>query len=437
MQSYIRATNFDQAWLNFEGNTPLEPLVGGKPNPFYVQRPGEDVDRLLETLAQPFYEPPKQFYSGHRGCGKSTEMARIAVNPEIRARYYPVHFSIRKVADVNNIDFKDVLLAIGGALIRSFVSTGRKLPPSLQRDLDGWRGTWQEELIHGARFQGIEAEGGLEALFFQAGLKLKLEPETRRTIRQIIERDITGLISLIDEITDAIQEQENRTPLLLIDDLDKVPLASAKEIFYNNRETMLQPRCAIVYTVTSSLFYSPEFEAIRGQAIFLPNIRLNIRGTNRIDRAGFKTMREFVDKRMSLDLIVPNALNHAIQISGGVFREMTRVMRFAIWHGRKYEKIQMKDVRHAEAEIRGEFMRMLTAEQRQILKHVARHNQYDEPAKLAPLLQNLAVLEYFNHEPWVDVHPALLRLVSGSTEDAAFKDEAEIQAELQANESDG
>lgn len=137
-------------------------------------------------------------------------------------------------------------------------------------------------------------DGGLFQFFLNAGLKIKLEPATRTTLRQVIERDITGLIDVIDHIAQAIQERENRLPLLLIDDLDKPDLHAAQDVFYAHRETMLQPHCAIVYTVSSPLFYSPGFEAIRDRAIFLPNIQLHARGQARADRAGYKTMRDFV-----------------------------------------------------------------------------------------------------------------------------------------------
>ncbi len=427
---YLRADDFDRAWLNFELDLPLDPCPDGKPNPFYVERPGNVVGQLEESLLAPFYQAPKFFFSGHRGCGKSTEMRRLAVNPEILKRYYPIHFTIRDEADVNNLDFKDILLALGGRLYREYTSRGKQLSPNLEKALTQWRGSIEEEIVHSSRFRGLEVEGGLFGFFAQAGLKMKLEPATRKTIRQVIERDITGLIDVIDNIAAAIQEQEQRMPLLLIDDLDKPDLKTAQDIFYAHRETMLQPHCAIVYTVSSPLFYSPEFEAIRDRAIFLPNIKLHARGQTRAERSGYKTMRDFVGKRMDLALIGPQALKHAIQISGGVFRELSRVMRFALRNGRKNGKILLEHVRLAEAEIRGEYRRILSGEQRTTLQKVHATNSYDEPEKIAPLLQILAALEYADDEPWCDVHPALIPLlqenghVANETENALAQNDA-------------
>lgn len=408
---YIRAEDFDRAWLNFELDLPLVPLNDGRPNPFYVDRPGNPIAELVDALLAPYFQPPKFFFSGHRGCGKSTELRRIAVDPKILSKFYPVHFTIRDEADINNLDFKDVLFAIGGRMYRDYKAHGRRLPQQLENELESWRGKVEEEIVRGDRYGGIEAQGGLDVFFTSIALRMKLEPATRHEVRQVIERNVIGLVDVINKIAIAIQAQEKKLPLLLIDDLDKPDLSAARQIFHGHRETMLQPNCAIVYTVTSPLFYSAEFEAIRDRAIFLPNVKLHAQGQTRHQREGYKTMQEFVAKRLNTELITPRALNEAVRVSGGVFREMARVMRSAIRRARKDGRIELEHVRSAEAEIRGEYRRLLTAEQRGLLKRVYEENRLDDPDKIAPLLQILALLEYANGEPWYDVHPALVPLL--------------------------
>lgn len=422
---YIVGADFDRAWLNFELDLPLEMEPDGHPNPFYVDRPGNPLAELEQALLAPFYQLPKRFFSGHRGCGKSTELRRLAINPEIRAKFWPVHFTILDEADPHNLDYRDVLLAIGGQVYRQYRAEGGRLPKKLLNELDQFRGQVENEItITPGRVteSGIEAQ--LDAFFAQAGLRLKLEPKTRQVIRQVIEQDITGLIELLNIISTAIYNQSQRWPLVLIDDLDKPDLPIARDIFYDHRGAMLQPNIAIVYTVSSPLFYSPEFEAIRDRAIFLPNVKLHPhQSAKERDAEGYRTMRAFVHKRMRPHLITKEALNEAIRASGGVFREMCRLMRYAIGRVRVGDATQVEPqhVNRAAAEIRNEYRRILTADQRNLLKEVHKHNRLDHPDALAPLMQMLAALEYRNDENWCDVHPVLIKLLeensNGGNED--------------------
>ncbi len=413
---YLLATDLDRAWLNFELDLPLEPGPNGERNPFYVDRPGNPLARLEQELLAPYRTPPKFFFSGHRGCGKSTELRRLAVSPGILKKYWPLHFTIRDEADINNLDFKDVLLAIGGRLYREYRKKHGKLPEQLLKELHEWRGTIETEVktMLSGRVADIEFEAGIEAFFANAGLKMKLEPKTRTELRQVFERNLTGLIDVVNKITYSIHAQEKRVPLILIDDLDKPDLEKSREIFYEHRETMLQPNVPIVYTVSSPLFYSPEFQAIRDRAIFLPNVKLHAQGNVQAhDAKGYATMTEFVHKRMSPDLIAPEALQLAISMSGGVFREMARLVRGAVSRARIEGRglVALEDVQKVAAEVRGEYRRFLTKEQRSLLREIRGHNRYDEPDKIAPLLQMLAVLEYANGEPWCDIHPVLHALL--------------------------
>ncbi len=418
---YILATDLDRAWLNFELDLPLEPGLGGAPNPFYVDRPDNPVAALEEALRLPFLTPPKIFFSGLRGCGKSTELYRIAVNPDITRLYWPVHFSIRHGPGVDNLDYRDVLLEIGGQMYRQYRERGGKLSGDLVKELDAFRGHVEKEvIITPGRMAGTEVDAKLNAFFAEAGVKIKLEPQTRAIVRQVIEQNIRGLIDLLNLIAYEILQAEHRWPLVLIDDLDKPDLGRSREIFYDHRETMTQPNVPIVYTIASPLFYQPEVRDLLGIPIFLPNVKLHERGQTELISDGYHTLRMFIRKRMEPALIADDALDAATRISGGVFRELCRVMRSAIGYAkqarRPQPRIEPDDVRKAEAEIRAYYWRFLSQDDRRILRGIRRYNQYNMPDKVAPLLQSLAAVEYANGEPWCDVHPVLIKLLDETAE---------------------
>ena len=412
---YIRANDFDRAWLNFELDLPLKPEKNGKPNHFYIDRPGNPISELIDGLLAPFYRPPKFFFSGHRGCGKSTELLHLLSNTEIQKKYWPINFSIREEADIIDLDFRDILLAIGGRLFREYRRRGGELPDQLLKELNSWKGKVEREIstIQEGR-SSLEMSASIDAFFASVGLKTKLEPATRIEIRQVLENDITGLIAIINHIATTIYTKERLIPLLLIDDMDKPDLEKARAIFHDRREIIMQPNCAIVYTVSSALFYSKEFDSIRDQALFLPNINLHPpMNPNVHNKEGYDALRKFVHLRMSTSLIEDSALEQAVTFSGGVFRELARIMRTAIGHARRRNAAQIDctDIDWAATEIRNEYRRILDKEDIKLLKKVAENNHLEYSDRLRPLMQLLALLEYRNGENWCDVHPVLRKLL--------------------------
>jgi hypothetical protein len=415
---YLIATDFDRAWLNFELDLPLKPGPNGKANPFYIDRPGNPINELTDALLAPFYRPPKFFFSGHRGCGKSTELLHLLSNLEIQKKYWPINFSIREETDIIDIDFRDVLLAIGSRLFREYRKKGGDLPEQLLKELNGWKGKVEKEIstILNGRMSEVEIGASVEAFFVNAGMKMKLEPATRVVLRQIVETDITGLIAIINHIAAAIYSQERRIPLVLIDDMDKPELDRARAIFHDHREIMMQPNCAIVYTVSSALFYSKEFDSIRDQALFLPNINLHpFTDPNKNNREGYRILEKFVSVRMDPGLIDPKALEQAITYSGGVFRELARIIRTTIGRARRRKAIciEVEDVEWSATEIRNEYRRILDREDIKLLKKIQENNQLEYTDRIRPLLQLLALLEYRDQdqENWCDVHPVLRKML--------------------------
>jgi hypothetical protein len=116
---------------------------------------------------------------------------------------------------------------------------------------------------------------------------------------------------------------------------------------------------------------------------------------------------------MDPGLIDKQALEDAITYSGGVFREMARVMRTAIGRARRRNasRVEIADIDWATTEIRNEYRRILDKTDLQFLKKIHETNRLEYNDRLRPLLQLLAILEYRNGENWCDIHPVLRRLL--------------------------
>jgi len=406
-----RANTLDDAWSNFDPRLPLE-----SGSPFYVSRPGDPLSEFIHALLQE-KQPPKYFFAGHRGSGKSTELNRLAESPAIQMRFLPVKFSVFEVCDVNNLSYVDVLLAIGAQMYVGGVSQGCTLDRNLVRELDGWKGQVVERLqAKGAVFEG-GAGIDLSQFFLATLLKIKTEHSTRESIRQVIEPRLSELIEKINLIAAGIQASGKRQVLVIIDDLDKPPLEQARKLFYDAYAPMTQPACAIVYTVPVAILFSDAFMAIRESSVFLPNVKLHQQGQReQRAEAGYATMREFVLRRMDESLITRPALQSATRLSGGVFREMAYLMRTAITNARRRgaTRVEQPDVAWAESQLRNPLMRLLSDEDFALLRRIRDENPHrlPDPAKHARLLHILAVLQYANAQEWFDVHPTLVEVLS-------------------------
>ena len=404
---FVKATDLDEAWSNFD---PLLPLPSGCP--FYVERPGRPLEQLTLALLRRYVSPPKYFFTGYRGSGKSTELNRLADDPGVKQNYFIVKFSVKDVCDVNNLSYVDVLLAIGAQVFVQYTEQGGKLGEDLLAELEGWKGRIVERLqAKGAVFE-TGAGFDVRAFFLSALLKVKTEHSTREIIRNEIEPRLSELIEKVNLIVTAIQAREDRPVLVVIDDLDKPTLDQAKSIFYGAFTAITQPVCAIVYTVPVAILFSEAFMRIRENCFPLPNVKLHERGQQE-EKAdeGYETMRNLVFSRMEESLIEPDALEAAITLSGGVFREMAFTMRTAISNAlrRGASKVGAPDIAWAESQLRNPLLRLLSDEDFALLREVRNANPFrlPEPEKNARLLHILAILQYADGPDWFDVHPAL------------------------------
>ncbi len=405
----VRATTLEEAWSRFDPQTPLP--VG---SPFYVEREDNPLGRLQRGLLLVKSRPPKYFFAGHRGSGKSTELNRLVAALQIKERYWPVKFSVRDMCDLNYLTHVEVLLAIGGQIVNQYTAGGGRIKDSLSVRLEGWQGRIVERL----KSKHIEIDSGIGLdigkFFLSALLKAKREQYTREIVHQEIGASLSELIEIINEISTEVLVQSKRQVLIVVDDMDKPPLHISRKLFEDGFTSLTQPTCAITYTVPVAIYFDPAFAQMRDCSYFLPNIKLHERGQHGQSHAsGVRTMRHCVLARMDNDLITREALDEAVRASGGVFREIAHIVQLAIDHALAHDNacVQMDGVTWAADQIRSSFWRLLNDEAYRLLLDVRATNEIRQPDRLGPLFHLLAVLEYTNGENWCDVHPVLDRML--------------------------
>lgn len=417
------AKDLDQIYMNFD---PARPLPGV--SEFYVKRKRNPLASMKRTLLHDSFVAPKLLFSGHTGSGKSTELNRLMAYPEIQEKYFTVHYSIRDVLDPAGLEYTDLLLSIGAQIyIKATDEANLKLEAGILDELRKWIGTIETEESHQ---DNMGTELGADLKILQA--RLKTGHTSRISIRRKIEVRLPEFISATNLIIADVEQKLNKKVLVVVDDLDKPDLKVAHELFYERKTSLTLPNCGIIYTIPIALHYALEAgQVIRSftKSYVLPNITINRHADRSPDADGHAVMREFIEKRMSLDLIDENALEHAISISGGVFREMARIMEMAADSAdeRGAEKIERQDIEDAESEIGNEFRRMLEPEHYKVLRDIYETKRLEVSDRIlkeihetrdlnvseiiAKLYHSLSILEYRNKKAWYDIHPVIIPLL--------------------------
>lgn len=408
-----KAIDLENAWANFDPYLPLH-----ADSPFYVSRPHEPLKALHKQLllSRRFGKIPKYFFSGHRGSGKSTEMNRLAADEQIRENFVVIHYSIRDYADVNDLDHTDVLFTLGAQMFVQYTDPDGayrgKLKPALLKELSGLQNRIVERTHMEGKNISLESEAGLRAYFLTALGKAKAEQSSRREVRQVLEPRSSEWISHINLIAATISAAEQKQVLIIIDDLDKPDLKTAEHLFHNKINLLQQPNIPIIYTVPIAIFYTHQFTTISEGRQFLPSIKLFGRDGRRVEE-NFSVMRQIVGQRMDLRLIADDALDHLVRMSGGIVRDLTRMMQMGAMEAllADREQIVLADVRRASTELRNEFRRMLTQDDLTTLAKLGGDEEV-RPEEKAPLLFISAAVEYINDQTWEDVHPVVRQLLA-------------------------
>ena len=96
-----------------------------------------DIVRSLSRCIDRSAAPLTQLVSGHRGCGKSTELLRLAKNLEGK-KFFVVYFTADEDLDVGDLEYTDLLVAIIKRLERALSEKGIQIDQRLMEGILMW-----------------------------------------------------------------------------------------------------------------------------------------------------------------------------------------------------------------------------------------------------------------------------------------------------------
>jgi len=394
---------------------PLHPLSEGEELiRFYVGRPHSPLEPLYNYLRVQ-EKPAKVLFMGHRGSGKSTELAKLA--SRMHDRFTVVHFQAGQTLNLNDVQPMDVVLGCGLAILDKVLDRDLDAGNELWADLEAWmRSEILTEAVHVQPSpKPSEVRGSLKFFVGELSAKWGAESATRKTIRPRLQTTLSEFVKRINTVIHRTQGLYGNPPLLLIEDLDKTPLTQARRVFFEEGQLLRLLDCPVVYTFPIALRYSNDYAQIRNNFQYdfkLPNIKINHRdGT--ADEVGRATLTELVLKRADPALFAPGAIDSAVDWCGGLVVDLVRLIQGALLQAivDQSSQVTKEMVDAVAAEIRSDFRAALSSDHYAKLRECALRHDCMNDVAIQEVLHNLALLEYRNSEDWCDVHPIVRPLL--------------------------
>jgi Cdc6-like AAA superfamily ATPase len=401
----------------------VEPLEGDDLDRYYVDlsevRKTEAIAGVSNILD---FQEPEQFttilFTGHRGCGKSTELKRIQKHWE--KDYRVIYLEVDEQTDINDVSYTDFYLIAIKQIEFEMRELKLKLDSRLMDNFEAWFKEVTEETEQSVEssvsIQG-EATLGPEAPFLAKLLvkllaQIKGSDKQKKTIRQTLEKDISRVKADINLLlNDALKKLRKKFPnykgfLIIFDNLDRVPPNVANHLFFDYAAQLQELNCTIIYTVPLSVLYSPQ-NAIKNfdSADIVPMVNIYEFERDSCDlnynEVSLNAMASLVERRVEVDKIFESReqLLELAKASGGHVRQLMQMMRRACLtaSGRGHAKIMAEDVTYAVKQEQFNFERFIPQNHYPVLAQVCltKNINKDEISEL--ILSNLSVLEYMEY----------------------------------------
>ncbi len=166
MEILRKAENLTRAY----GLLKPEPLEGEWLARFYAERSEESSTiYLLDKLSFDSSDDDKTLFTGHRGSGKTTEMARLA--EELRPTHTIVPVNVEGLLNLGDVDYADLLVVLGLRVFQEARRSGVELDEKKLDDLLFWYTT---RVFEEAERGGLKSEAGGELNAVIARFSMKL-----------------------------------------------------------------------------------------------------------------------------------------------------------------------------------------------------------------------------------------------------------------------
>ena len=415
---------------------------------FASVRGGKIVESLKRTIATLSPDTPTcQLFTGHIGCGKSTELLRLKADLE-RLGFHVVYFESSQDLDMADVDVTDILLAIARQVSESLNEIKVTLHPTgfkslLKEAADFLQTPLEFNLeagIPGVGEIGVSSEGefnfSLPGGIGRITAKTKESQKLRHRLRSWLEPRTSNILQAINEeilepATAQLKQSGKQGLVVIIDNLDRVDnrqTASGRTLseylFIDRGQQLRQLNCHVVYTIPLALIFSNECETLKNRLggglmpKVLPMVPVQQRSGGEFAQ-GMDLLRQMVMTRafpnvpaiehssLITDVFEnPETLDRLCRISGGHVRNLLGLL---------YSCLQQEDppfsrdsLERVIREQRDYLISSITDDEWELLFQLVARQSVSGEQEYQTLLRSMFVFEYRDWDgSWFWINPVL------------------------------
>jgi hypothetical protein len=395
---------------------------------FSPVRGGNVIQRLRRTIANQPDESTCQLFTGHIGCGKSTELFRLKDELE-KQGFHVVYFESSADLDMADVDVSDILLAITRQVSASLEKVKIKLRPSYFVDLFNEIADFLQTPVV------PEFEFSLPLGIGKVTAKTKDSPRLRSQLRQYLEPRTSGILEAINQqvlerAKEQLKLQGYQGLVVIIDNLDRVdisPKASGRSqpeyLFIDRGEQLKKLNCHLVYTIPLVLIFSNELSTLTNRfgikPVVLPMVTVkNREGTYNLE--GMKLLQQMVLARAFPWLGETQRLSHINEVFDSD-ETLDRLCRVSGGHVRNLLVLLYSCLQEDDPPIGRDCLEMVIREYRDdlvsaisdsewalLLQVLQQRDNVKGEDEYQTLLRSMFLFEYRDVDGrWFDINPAI------------------------------
>ncbi|WP_414752160.1 P-loop NTPase fold protein [Anabaena sp. CCY 9910] len=418
----------------FQACNPSKTLAVSKPEDrqYYIDfskvRGSKIIDELGRTITRLSPdEPTCQLFTGHIGCGKSTELLRLKSELEQQG-FHVVYFESSQSLDMADVDVTDILLAIAREVSQSLEAIKINLKPGYFQNLfTEIVGFLQTPL-------DIGVEGELSVGIGKITAKTKDSPKLRSQLRQYLEPRTNGILESINKelLQPAIAKlklQGKKGLVVIIDNLDRIDNSlkptgqiQPEYLFVERGEQLNQLSCHVVYTIPLVLIFSNALGRLTNRfgidPKVLPMVPVRLQNGTKFAQ-GINLLQQMVMARafpgvsweQNQALITevfdsPETLDRLCLVSGGHLRNLLMILFRCLQ--KEDPPISRECLDRVIKQRCNELSLAITPDEWEVLYQVAQDKSLRGHEKYELLLPSMFVFEYRDEDgSWFDINPIL------------------------------